>query len=225
MTSSTATNWIELFPALANLDEDDARCLAQAAQVVDLPTSQYVFHTGDACSSFLLVLDGVVRVQMCSENGREIILYRVDAGDSCVLTTACLLGNAPYSAEGVTESPVRAVAIPATVFHQLMNRSSVLRDFVFQSYGARLTNLMMLMQEVAFGRLDIRLARFLCKTADALGELTMTHQQLAVELGSVREVISRQLKEFERRNLLKISRGRITALDLAKLRALGEDSR
>jgi len=109
MTSSTATNWIELFPALANLDEDDAQCLAQAAQVVDLPTSQNVFHTGDACRSFLLVLDGVVRVQMCSEYGRE--------------------------------------------------------------------------------------------------------------------VISRQLKEFERRNLLKISRGRITALDLAKLRALGEDSR
>ena len=120
---------------------------------------------------------------------------------------------------------MRAVAIPATIFHQMMNRSSVLRDFVFQSYGARLTNLMMLMQEVAFGRLDIRLARFLCKTADAQGELTMTHQQLAVELGSVREVISRQLKEFERRNLLKISRGRITALDLAKLRALGEDRR
>jgi len=225
MTSSTATNWIELFPALANLEEDDAQCLTQAAQVVDLPTSQYVFHTGDVCSNFLLVLDGVVRVQMCSENGREIILYRVDAGDSCVLTTACLLGNASYSAEGITESPVRAVAIPAPIFHQMMNRSSVLRDFVFQSYGARLTNLMMLMQEVAFGRLDIRLARFLCKAADAQGELTMTHQQLAVELGSVREVISRQLKEFERRNLLKISRGRITALDLAKLRALGEDSR
>jgi len=223
MTSSTVTNWIELFPALANLEEDAAQCLTQAAQVVDLPTNQYVFHSGDACSSFLLVLDGVVRVQICSENGREIILYRVDAGDSCVLTTACLLGNTPYSAEGVTESPVRAVAIPATIFHQMMNSSSVLRDFVFQSYGARLTNLMMLMQEVAFGRLDIRLARFLCKTADAQGELTMTHQKLAVELGSVREVISRQLKEFERHGLLKLNRGRITALDSKRLRAIGQD--
>lgn len=225
MTSSIAANWIERFPALATLEEDARRILIQTAQIVELPASKFVFHSGDACSNFLLVLDGVVRVQMSAENGREIILYRVDAGDSCVLTTACLLGNAPYSAEGITESAVRAVAIPAAEFHELMNRSSVVRDFVFHSYGARLMNLMMLMQEVAFGRLDIRLARFLCKSADPQGALSMTHQQLAVELGSVREVISRQLKEFERRNLLKISRGRITALDLAKLRALGEDCR
>ena len=221
--ADAANRWISLFPALTFLEQDTVQRLAQAAQVVELPANQHVFHVGDACSNFLLVLDGVVRVQLCSESGREIVLYRVDAGDTCVLTTACLLGNAPYSAEGITESAVRAVVIPATVFHELIARSAVLRDFVFQSYGDRLANLMMLVQEVAFGRLDMRLARFLCESADAQSTVAMTHQQLAIELGSVREVISRQLKEFERHGLLKLNRGRITALDSKRLHAIGHD--
>jgi len=221
--TETAKSWISLFPSLADLEEKAAQRLAQAAQVVEVPAGQYVFHAGDPCDNFLLVLDGIVRVQMCSENGREIVLYRVDSGESCVLTTACLLGDDPYNAEGITERPVHAAAIPASVFHELLARSSVLRNFVFNSYSERLANLMMVVQEVAFGRLDIRLARFLCDTAQCQDTVSMTHQQLAFELGSAREVISRQLKEFERRGFLNLSRGHITVLAPTELRALGND--
>jgi len=212
--------WLRSVPGLADMDGADVRRLLQSAQVVELPAATAVFRAGDACNSFLLVLDGVVRVQMCSENGREIVLYRVDAGDTCVLTTACLLGSETYSADGVSETPVRAVAIPAGVFHELMACSAVLRDFVFKSYGARLANLMMLVQEVAFARVDVRLARFLGARAEDASTLSLTHQKLAFELGSAREVISRQLKEFERRGLLTLRRGQITVLDPEKLRHL-----
>lgn len=218
MTSTTnAIDWTDQFPSLANLEPDTAQRLNQAALAINLPAGQHVFHAGDASENFLLVLDGVVRVQMISENGREIVLYRVDAGQTCVLTTACLLGHDPYIAEGITETPVKAIAIPAPVFHELLGCSAALRDFVFQSYGTRITNLMMLVEEVAFGRLDERLARFLCENADHDDSLTITHQQLAFELGSAREVISRQLKEFERRHLVKLNRGQITLCDRAKL--------
>jgi len=218
--TATAQNWVSLFPALSQLEAETVKHLARTSQIVDLPAGQQVFHTGDACQNFLLVLNGVVRVQMTSETGREIVLYRVDAGETCVLTTACLLGHDPYSAEGITETPVRAVAVPARVFQDLMGRSTALRDFVFQSYGTRLANLMVLVEEVAFGRLDIRLAKFLCENSDAHNHLTLTHQKLAVELGSAREVISRQLKEFERRGLLSLSRGQITILQPGQLRTI-----
>lgn len=215
-------DWITLFPALANLEDETSARLIETSQAVSLPANQYVFRAGDESHNFLLVLSGSVRVQMISETGREIVLYRVDTGETCVLTTACLLGHDPYIAEGITETEVHAIAIPASVFHELLGRSAVLRDFVFQSYGARLANLMMLVEEVAFGRLDVRLARFLCENADALGQLSMTHQKLAYELGSAREVISRQLKEFERQDLVKLNRGQITITAPAKLRTLAD---
>ncbi|MBL4613311.1 MAG: Crp/Fnr family transcriptional regulator [Magnetovibrio sp.] len=220
--TSPAADWTSQFPSLANLEPDTTARLGQTALTVNLAQGQHVFRAGDTSENFLLVLDGVVRVQMISESGREIVLYRVDAGQTCVLTTACLLGHDPYIAEGITETPVRAIAIPAQVFHDLLGRSTVLRDFVFQSYGARITNLMMLVEEVAFGRLDERLARFLCDNAGADNTLTITHQQLAFELGSAREVISRQLKEFERRDLVKLNRGQITLIDAATLATMGQ---
>jgi len=219
---TTAQNWLNLFPALACLENDTMARLAETSQVVDIPAGQTIFRAGDACQSFLLVLSGIVRVQMTSENGREITLYRVDAGETCILTTACLLGHDPYGAQGITETQVRAVAIPASVFHQLLATSQVLRDFVFKSYATRLANLMVLIEEVAFGRLDIRLARFLLDKADADGTLALTHQQLAVELGSAREVISRQLKEYERRGLVRLHRGHLTVLESAQLNRLCE---
>ena len=216
------TDWMSLFPALENLEPKTARQLAQASQSVSLPANQHVFHAGDICQNFLLVLDGIVRVQMMSESGREIVLYRVAPGQTCVLTTACLLGHDTYSAEGVSETAVKAIAIPAPAFHQLMDASAVLRDFVFQSYSGRLASLMMLVEEVAFGRIDIRLARFLCERANAHGVLDTTHQKLAVELGSAREVISRQLKDFERRGLVRLSRGQVSITDSAQLKTLAE---
>lgn len=157
---------------------------------------------------------------MTAESGREIVLYRVDAGETCVLTTACLLAHEAYSAEGITESQVRAVTISARTFHELLGRSTVLREFVFRSYGSRISDLMLLVEEVAFKRIDLRLARFLADRADAGGNLGATHQAIAVELGTAREVVSRQLKEFERQGLVALSRGRISVRDAAALREM-----
>ncbi len=215
-------NWIARFPALAKLEPDARKSLEARSRIVALPAGETVFRGGDECQNYLLVLDGSVRVQMTAESGREIVLYRVDPGETCVLTTACLLAHEAYSAEAVTESAVRAVAIPAGTFRELLGRSTVLRDFVFMTYGSRIADLMLLVEEVAFGRIDLRLARFLVEHAGAGGTLDATHQAVAVELGTAREVVSRQLKEFERKGLVTLSRGRITVTDRAALQALGD---
>ncbi len=214
-----SSSWLDRFPGLRALEPETAAALERGAQLVDLPAGQTVFGTGDECHNYLLVLDGSVRVQMTSESGREIVLYRVDSGESCVLTTSCLLAHEAYAAEGITETLVRAVAIPARLFLDLLGRSPALRNFVFTTYGSRIADLMILVEEVAFGRLDLRLARFLLKRG-VQHEVDMTHQALAVELGSAREVVSRQLKEFERHGWVKLSRGRIRVLDPAGLERL-----
>ena len=218
------TGWIAeipaLFPTLAKLDPEQAAHLGNAGRRVNVPRGTVLFRAGDRCHTFLMVLDGAVRVQMASETGREIVLYRVGRGETCIVTTACLLTDNPYSAEAVAETDIDAVALAAGPFHDLVARSAAFRDFVFASFGSRLTGMMMLIEEVAFGRVDLRHARFLADRRDGMGGLDITHQALAVELGTAREVVSRQLKEFERRGFVALSRGRIQVLDPAALQDL-----
>lgn len=209
-----------LFPILSDLEADAAAFLGNAGRRVNVPRGTVLFRAGDRCHTFMMVLDGAVRVQMASETGREIVLYRVSRGETCIVTTACLLTDNPYSAEAVAETDIDAVALAAGPFHELVARSAAFRNFVFASFGNRLTGMMMLIEEVAFGRVDLRLARFLTERRDGAGGLDTTHQALAVELGTAREVVSRQLKEFERRGFLALSRGRIQLLDPAALAAL-----
>ena len=159
-------------------------------------------------------------MQQTSEGGRDIVLYRVEAGESCVLTTACLLAHEAYSAEGVAETDVRAVAIPRPAFDRLMASSQEFRDFVLTAYARRITDLFRVIDDVAFGRIDVRLAGRLIALADRSDDVAATHQQLATELGTAREVISRVLQDFQKRGLISQSRGHITLRDRAHLSKL-----
>ncbi|PWC43542.1 Crp/Fnr family transcriptional regulator [Azospirillum sp. TSO22-1] len=216
----TGTDWLDAFPALARLEADAMALLAAEGMRVHMPRGTVLFQAGALCQSYLMMLDGSVRVQMVSESGREIVLYRVARGETCILTTACLMTRTGYSAEGVGETDIDAVGLGAAGFHALLARSAVFRDFVFASFGNRLTGMLALVEEVAFGRVDLRLARFLVEHRDAAGGLDTTHQALAVELGTAREVVSRQLKEFERRGLVELTRGRVLVRDVRGLEGL-----
>jgi CRP/FNR family transcriptional regulator len=176
-----------------------------------------IFGPGKSPENLLLMLEGRVRVQQVSEAGREIVLYRVEAGQSCVLTTACMLAHEDYSAEGIAETDVRAVAIPRAVFDELVGQSVAFRNFVFTAYSRRITDLFQVIEDIAFQRIDIRLAQKLLDLERGSGTIMATHQQLAAELGTAREVISRQLGEFQRRGWVAQSRGRIDLQDHAAL--------
>jgi len=211
-------NWIERFKGLAQLEEPIRRQLLEKSRIVALPEGTVIFGPGKAPENLLLLLDGTVRVQEVSETGREIVLYRVHAGESCVLTTACLLAYEDYSAEGLAETAVRAVAIPRAVFDSLIATSPSFRQFVFTAYSRRITDLFLVIQEVAFGRVDVRLAHKLMELSRGSQTVKATHQQLATELGTAREVVSRQLQEFVRRGWVSSGRGQVTIEQPAALR-------
>lgn len=216
-------DWIEQFPGLSKLEPAIRDVLTRKSAVVTVREGSVIFGPGKSPENLLLLLEGRVRVQQVSEAGREIILYRVEAGQSCVLTTACLLAHEGYSAEGIAETDVRAVAIPRTVFDDLIAQSVTFRTFIFAAYSRRITDLFQIIEDIAFQRVDIRLAQKLLDLERGTGQIKATHQQLAAELGTAREVISRQLGEFQRRGWIRQSRGSVELVEpdgLERLAAL-----
>jgi CRP/FNR family transcriptional regulator, anaerobic regulatory protein len=213
-------NWISQFEGLSRLDAAVKDVLLHKSAVITVPADTVIFGPGKSPQNLLLLLDGRVRVQQVSESGREIVLYRVEAGESCVLTTACMLAHENYSAEGIAETDVRAVAIPRAVFDDLVSKSVTFRDFIFRAYSKRITDLFQVVEDIAFQRVDIRLAQKLVDLARGAGRVQATHQQLAAELGTAREVISRQLGEFQRRGWIGQTRGEIELVDIAGIERL-----
>ncbi len=209
------------FPPLAGLDPESAKAFQAAARSLAVPAGTVLFRDGSECLNYVLVLSGSIRVHKMSEGGREIVLYRVEHGQSCVLTTNCLIAHESYGAEGIAETPVDLVILPATTFRSLLGKSEGFRDFVFSAYAARISDLLMLIEEVAFGRIDVRLASWLAERAGP-GRIKATHQDIAMELGTAREVVSRQLKDFERRTWVSLARGSVEILDADALAKLGQ---
>jgi len=214
------SDWINQFPGLSRLEPAVRDILNRKSAVITVAEGTVIFGPGKSPEHLLLLLEGRVRVQQVSEGGREIVVYRVEAGQSCVLTTACLLAYEDYSAEGIAETDVRAVAIPRAVFDELVSQSVEFRNFVFTAFSRRITDLFRVIEDIAFQRVDIRLAQKLIGLERGTGQIKATHQQIAAELGTAREVVSRQLGEFQRRGWIRQSRGTIDLLDIAGLERL-----
>ena len=213
-TADLAKRILELYPALEGLPAPAMQSLLSRAAVVTLPAGTRLFQAGDACRQFPLVLAGVIRVAKEGE-GRELQLYRVLPGESCVLTGSCLVGYSDYPATGVVEADATLVVLSRDAFEELMAVHAPFRQYVFGLFAARLADLMALVEAVAFHRLDRRIA------AALLGHgrlVEATHQQLADEVGSVREIVTRVLRGFSDRGLVRLGRGSIEVLDAVGLR-------
>lgn len=196
----------------------------RTANVLTLPPGHRVFEPGAGCKNYLLVISGTVRVQILAETGREVVIYRLYPGESCILTTSCLLGDMHYPAEGITESEVAALAVSAADFNQAMMSSGDFRKFVFATLGQRLADIILKMEQVTFGAPDCRLAVTLLRKRDAGETVKTTHHELATELGTAREVVSRHLKRFEVRGWSKLGRGTIAIRSPGQLQAISNDA-
>ncbi len=208
---------------LASLPQPLLRELAQLP-VIELPTGAPVFDRSARCRGFPLLLAGAVRVYRPLANGRSIELYRVAPSEACILSLGCLLGGDAYPACGVTCEPTTMVVMPPPMFEQWMATVAPFRSAMFRMLGERLVNVMLLVEEVSTLRLDVRLAAaLLAHDAQQGGAvIPITHQQLADELGTVREMISRLLDEFARQGMLVLARGRIEVIARQQLRRLAE---
>jgi CRP/FNR family transcriptional regulator len=221
--SNLKSRLVTAAPGLADADDAVLAKLLENAQVVKLDHDRFVFHAGDLCQAFLILLDGEVRVQLTSASGREVTLYRIGPGGSCILTTSCLLSNEHYPAEAIAESDVEALAIPVSSFQSALESSQWFRRFVFDGFSSRLTSVIQKIEQIAFTAIDVRLAAVLLDL-DRKGVEKITHQDIAVELGTAREVVSRHLKRFESEGWVQLGRGQVSLTDRAQVEALARPS-
>jgi CRP/FNR family transcriptional regulator, anaerobic regulatory protein len=189
----------------------------------DVPRGSVMFRPGDVAQGFVVVLSGRIEVRLTAASGREILLYAVEPGESCVQTTLGLMGDEPYSGEAIAVTEARVALIPRPLFLRLLDSDDGFRRFVMSAFGQRMAELTHLLEQVAFGRVEVRLAGALMDLAkDNVVEATQA--ELAARIGSAREVVSRRLEAFERNGWVAVERGHVRLRDPDELRRLADQA-
>jgi len=219
LDNDTRTRLLQHYSTLAELPAAELDTMLTDAVAMPLPVGTVVFDENQPCQGFPMLLSGSIRVVKASPNGRELQLYRVLPGESCILTSSCLLGNTRYQARGFAEQALEMVLLPAPSFHILLGKHKTFRDYVFHLFSDRLTDMMQLVSAVAFQKLDQRLAALLIAKPSPIHT---THQALADELGSAREIVSRLLKGFADQGWIKMAREQIEVVDNIALKRFSE---
>jgi CRP/FNR family transcriptional regulator, anaerobic regulatory protein len=204
-------------PSLAGMPPALEQEVAHNLRLMKVPAGTSVFSERDPCNGFPIVLRGRVRVSKALESGRELALYEVTPGESCVISTSCMLGSAPYGARGECATDAEIALIPRNTFDRLIAEHRPFREEVLQVFADRILHLMELIESIGFQRLDRRLA------ASLLGKgakVSASHQEIAEQLGVSRESVSRLLKQFEQGGCVNLGRGAIEITDAAALRRI-----
>jgi len=211
LSSDRKNALISSYPVLGNIEDPQWINIINSARNMSVTPHTVLFSGTTPCNNFMLILQGVIRIYQVAEDGREMTLYRVQAGDLCVLSLNSMLQNRIFNAIAETETDVTALVLSAEDFHYAMNSSEIFRNYVLSTLTERLCETMYLIQTTAFNHLNMRLACMLGSLFERNQGpiLKITHQELAHELGTTREVISRILKEFERQDCVRLSRGQI----------------
>lgn len=208
--------WIEQASFLSELDREARRQL-DILRPQHVPARTTLFRPGDQAEAFVILLSGRIGVYLTGRGGRELLLYAVTPGETCVQTTLGVLGGAAYTGEAVAESDLVAVMVPQPVFETLMATSAEFRSFVFRAFAARLSDLMFVLEQVAFVKVEKRLALALIERAAGGDVIETTHQELAAVIGTAREVVSRRLEALASKGIVANERGLIRVLDAAEL--------
>lgn len=205
--------FINIFPVFRSETASMAEQIINASSHQDFQKDTHFYREGDRCPGIPFFLDGEVRVYKTGSSGREITLYEIFPGETCILNAACLLGRSQYPADAVATRDGAMLYLPEKVFHDLMAAQQPMRNFVFSLFSRRFQEIITLVEEVTFGKLDVRLEDYLIEKAEN-NELETTHQSIANDLGTSREVISRLLKDFERKGKIALARNHIQLLAL-----------
>ncbi len=211
---------IEHFEPFKDMSKRYQDLLEENAVVVDRESHTVLMEPGGRCPGAALVLSGTIRVYYLSPDGKEITLYRVNDGNICTLSAACLLGDVDYPAIAQVEGNLTMCVIPQPVFLEIFNHDEAFRKFVSSSIVYRMTLVMSLLGEVAFYTVDCRLAAWLTRQNQTI--IKTTHERIASDLGTAREVISRSLKALEKKGLIKTGRSKIEIIDQKSLEAIGD---
>lgn len=208
--------WTSDVPDLAALEPESLARL-DVLTPMDVPKGTVLFQPGDSVKGYVIALGGRIGVHLIGETGRELLLYEVTPGTSCIQSTLGLLGGEDYSAEAVAEEASRIVLLPRGLFLDLLDRDAGFRTLVFGAFAQRMQATMQMLERVAFQSVDARLAGYLLSRTETDGHITATHQEIAAAIGSAREVVSRRLDAMRKRGWLEHGRGYVTLTDRVAL--------
>jgi CRP/FNR family transcriptional regulator len=211
---------LEMFPFYRQSPPPLRAAVMEAAEYARLAPGAFFYHAGDVCGHFALVGRGSIRVFKIGETGREVTLYHVQDGEACLINMLCVILARPAMATAQVECATEAVILPGALVREWVGTSGPVRDFIFEAMATRVVDVMTLVEEIAFHKTDSRLATLLLQRFATLRVISATHQDIAAELGTVREVVSRLLKEFTRRGAIQLARGHLELRDEAILRQL-----
>lgn len=215
--------WSASAPALEQLSRADHAQLDRLRPMT-LPEGARLFQPGDPVQGYAIVLSGRVDVRLSTASGREILLYSVVPGQSCIQSTLGLMGGeARYSAEASTTGPTRLVLLPRALFDGLLAESESFRALVFHAFGARMKTMMALLEKLAFQTVECRLAEYLLRQNTVPGQpISTTQAGLAAAIGTAREVVSRRLESWAAKGWIETGRGRLTIRDPKALKNIAD---
>jgi CRP/FNR family transcriptional regulator len=202
---------VESFPFLSKMSEKDIKYLIDNSELIVREKGEIVAREEEKCTGTVLMLKGILRLYKISENGKEMTIYRVKKGEICVLTMYCILGNADYPLIAEVERKITYLHIPAVIIKELIFNNTVWQEYIFSTMSKRLAEMLVIIEEVAFGNMNTRLINYLTSRANESESnvIQTTHEKIAAELATDRVVISRLLKTFENKGILNLSRGKI----------------
>jgi len=214
------------FPFIKNLkDKNKLDNFMKIIKIIKLKSGEKLLEEGDHCTDIVFVINGVVRVYKLSPEGKEITLYRLYDGETCVLNVASIMSNTPYPATAEAEQEVLVGLIPVSFYNDLFFTEPSFQQFIFNTVSTRFQEVILLIDEIVFKNVNLRLAKFILKKSAENGQkgnLEITHEKIAAELGTAREVISRILKDFEKENIVTLLRGKIIIKNEEKLKRIAE---
>lgn len=207
---------------LPNLTADETEIVKKSLITRKYDSGQLVRSRGDECLGMIKVISGSIRVYILSDEGREITLFRLYEGDECVLSASCVINQIEFDAQMVSEDKTEIIIINSGIFAKLTEKNIYVRCFMYELLTKRFSRVMQTMQRILFLSFDKRLATYLVNEYERTGQsvLKTTHEQIAKELGSAREVVARMLKSFTLKNLVELKRGMIVIKDIDGLRSI-----
>jgi CRP/FNR family transcriptional regulator, anaerobic regulatory protein len=214
MQALTKQEFLSVFTSFRKAPDDFVETIVRRGETVALKAGMRIYEANTPCRTIGFPLAGEIRVFKRSESGREITLYGVVPGEICILSISSALSGRPYPAEAVCVEQGRTLLLPAGTIVEMIDREPFLRGYICGLFADRLWSVIELIEEVTFRRLDERLADYLIEKSEN-NLLETTHQQIAHDLGSSREVISRLLKDFREKGLISMNRGQIRLAGLA----------
>lgn len=216
MNISEIENECSKYKFWEKLDENQKNQIVNGTSIDEYKKNQLIYSPSKKCNGMIKVITGKCRIYMLSEEGREITLYTIESGDICTLSASCVIDEIDFEVFMTTEEDTKLLVTNAFTLKKLKDNNIYLDNFIYKETVSKFSKVILTMQEILFVSINKRLRKLLVQEAEN-NSIKNTHEEIAQKIGSAREVVSRMLKDFEKKGLIILSRGEIKIIDMDRL--------